>query len=93
MATSEEKTALMYLCFIYLTQFVHTSLGDSVGKFHLSNGAKLHDINWSADLSKKGLAQSSAIMVNYLYELSSVEDNHEKFVKKQVVFNRSLSSL
>ena len=93
LATPEEKAALMHLCFIYLTQFVHTSLGDAVGKFHLSNGAKLHDINWSADLSKKGLAQSSAIMVNYLYELSSVEDNHEKFVKKQVVFNRSLSSL
>ncbi len=92
-ATPEEKAALMYLCFIYLTQFVHTSLGDSVGKFHLANGAKLHDINWAADLSKKGLSQSSAIMVNYLYELSSVEDNHEKFVKKQVVFNRSLSSL
>ncbi|MEY3887171.1 MAG: hypothetical protein RL650_1263 [Pseudomonadota bacterium] len=92
-ATAEEKAALMYLCFIYLTQCVHTSSGDSVGKFHLANGAKLHDINWAADLSKKGLSQSSAIMVNYLYELSSVEDNHEKFVKKQVVFNRSLSSL
>lgn len=92
-ATPDEKAALIYLCFIYLTQFVHTSLGDSVGKFHLANGAKLHDINWAADLSKKGLSQSSAIMVNYLYELSSVEDNHEKFVMKQVVFNRSLSSL
>lgn len=92
-ATVEEKSALMYLCFIYLTQFVHTSMGDSVGKFHLANGAKLQDINWAADLSKKGLAQSSAIMVNYLYELSAVEENHAKFVRKEVVFNRSLSSL
>ena len=90
---AEEKTALMYLCFIYLTQFVHKSSGDSVAKFHLANGAKLHDINWAADLSKKGLAQSSSMMVNYLYELSAVEDNHEKFVKKEVVFSRSLSSL
>jgi len=92
-ASAQEKAALMYLCFIYLTQFVHTTSGDAVAKFHLANGAKLHDINWSADLSKKGLAQSSAIMVNYLYELDSVEENHEKYIKKQVVFNRSLSSL
>jgi len=59
----------------------------------LSNGAKLHDINWAADLSKKGLVQSSAIMVNYLYELSAIEDNHEKFIKKEVVFSRNLNSL
>jgi malonyl-CoA decarboxylase len=92
-ARAEEKTALMHLCFIYLTQFVHKSSGDSVAKFHLANGAKLHDINWAADLSKKGMAQSSAMMVNYLYELNAVEDNHEKFVKKEVVFSRGLSSL
>ena len=93
LARAEEKTALMYLCFIYLTQFVHKSSGDSVAKFHLANGAKLHDINWAADLSKKGFAQSSAMMVNYLYELNAVEDNHEKFVKNEVVFSRALSSL
>lgn len=92
-ASPSEKAALMYLCFIYLTQFVHKSSGDAVAKFHLANGAKLHDINWAGDLSKKGLAQSSAIMVNYLYELGSVEENHERFIKKEVVFSRSLSSL
>lgn len=92
-SSPEEKAALMYLCFIYLTKFVHTGSGDAVAKFHLSNGAKLHDINWAADLSKKGLVQSSAIMVNYLYEIDAVEDNHEKFVKKEVVFSRSLTSL
>lgn len=92
-ASPQEKAALMYLCFVYLTQFVHTASGDAVAKFHLANGAKLHDINWAADLSKKGLTQSSAIMVNYLYELDAIEDNHEKFIKKQVVFSRSLSSL
>ena len=92
-ASPEEKAALMHLCFVYLTQCVHTASGDPVGKFHLANGAKLHDINWAADLSKKGLVQSSAIMVNYLYELGSIEDNHEKFIKKEVVFSRSLTSL
>jgi len=92
-ASSQEKGALMHLCFVYLTKFVHTPVGDAVAKFHLANGAKLHDINWAADLSKKGIAQSSAIMVNYLYELSAVEDNHEIYMKKEVVYTRSLSSL
>ena len=92
-ATDDEKKALLHLCFVYLTQLIHTPWGDSVGRFHMANGAKLHNINWAADLSKKGLAQSSAIMVNYLYELDKVEDNHEKFVHKQVVFSRSLNAL
>jgi malonyl-CoA decarboxylase len=92
-ATQDEQSALLRLCFIYLTQQVHTRTGDSVARFHLANGAKLHGINWAADLSKKGLTQSSAIMVNYLYELDAVEDNHEKFIKKSVVYTKSLERL
>ncbi len=47
----------------------------------------------TADLSKKGLAQSSATMVNYLYELNEIESNHEKFMKKTVVYTKSLGRL
>jgi len=93
MATAEEKAALMRLCFVYLSKHVHSAAGDSVAKFHLANGAELHNINWAADLSKKGLAQSSAIMVNYLYELNDIEPNHEKFLKKIVVYSKSLDRL
>ena len=92
-ATPEEKAALLRLCFVYLTQQVHTRVGDSVAKFHLANGAELHGINWAADLSRKGLAQSSSIMVNYLYELDAIEENHAKFLKKAVVYSRSLDRL
>ncbi len=80
----------MRLCFIYLSRNSHQKGADSVAKFHLSNGARLHNINWAADLSKKGLAQSSGIMVNYLYELDALEDNHEAFVRKTVVYARHL---
>jgi malonyl-CoA decarboxylase len=83
----------MRLCFVYLSKHVHSAAGDSVAKFHLANGAELHNINWAADLSKKGLAQSSAIMVNYLYELNDIESNHEKFLKKTVVYSKSLDRL
>ena len=93
MATAEEKAALMRLCFVYLSKYVHSAAGDSVAKFHLANGAELHNINWAADLSKKGLAQSSAIMVNYLYELNDIESNNEKFLKKIVVYSKNLDKL
>lgn len=89
----EEKAALLRLCFIYLSQVTCTREGDAVAKFHLSNGAQLYNINWAADLSKKGVAQSSSLMVNYLYELEAVEDNHEAFINKKVVYAKSLEKL
>ena len=88
-----EKAALMRLCFIYLTKETCTRDGDAVAKFHLSNGAQLYNINWAADLSKKGVTQSSSLMVNYLYELDEIENNHEAFVNKTVVFAKNLEKL
>src|SRR5690606_20162126 len=40
---------------------------DPVARFHLGNGARLERLNWAADTSDKGLAQSCGLMVNYLY--------------------------
>ena len=52
---------------------------DSVARFHLGNGARLERLHWMADTSEKGLAQGGGFMVNYLYDLSAVERNHEAF--------------
>jgi malonyl-CoA decarboxylase len=52
---------------------------DSVARFHLGNGARLERINWNADVSSKGLAQSFGTMVNYVYDLGDVEKNHEEY--------------
>jgi malonyl-CoA decarboxylase len=52
---------------------------DPVAQFHLSNGARMERLNWSADASAKGLAQSCGVMVNYLYRLSDIEANHEAY--------------
>lgn len=52
---------------------------DPVAKFHLGNGAQLHQIHADADTSPKGMAQSHGLMVNYLYELDKVESRHEAF--------------
>ena len=52
---------------------------DPVARFHLGNGARFERLNWAADLSEKGLQQSFGIMVNYLYDLNSIEQQHEAF--------------
>ena len=52
---------------------------DPVARFHLGNGATLHEVNAGADLSDNGMKQSRGTMVNYLYDLSSIESNHEQF--------------
>ena len=39
---------------------------DPVARFHLGNGAELHEIHAAADLSQKGRKQSCGAMVNYL---------------------------
>lgn len=89
----EMRRAWLTLCFAYLGYATHQGGGDPVARFHLANGAILHNINWAADVSRKGLAQSAGMMVNYLYELDAVEENHEAFVNRQVVHARGLSRL
>lgn len=57
-------------------------LADPVAMFHLSNGACLERINAFADMSEHGQETSYGVMVNYLYDLNTVEINHEAFVTK-----------
>jgi malonyl-CoA decarboxylase len=52
---------------------------DPVAHFHLSNGARIEQLNWLGDISAKGLQQSAGIMVNYLYRLGEIETNHEAY--------------
>jgi len=58
---------------------------DPVARFHLGNGASLEQINFLADTSKNGLNFSAGLMVNYLYDLKKVEDNHEKFIAEKKI--------
>jgi malonyl-CoA decarboxylase len=52
---------------------------DPVARFHLGNGASIHQLNEGADLSEKGISQSRGTMVNYLYDLNHIEENHEVY--------------
>jgi malonyl-CoA decarboxylase len=92
-ATDREKSALLCLTSIYLGLATTDRNGNPVAKFHLGNGAKLHLINWAGDLSKKGLRQSAGIMVNYLYDLKKVEENHERFTHGEIIYSKMVSKL
>ena len=52
---------------------------DPVARFHLGNGARLERMNVLGDISAKGMRQSYGLMVNYLYDLSAIEKNHETY--------------
>lgn len=54
---------------------------DPVARFHLGNGARLERLNPFGDTSTNGLRQSYGLMVNYLYDLKSIERNHEAFAE------------
>jgi malonyl-CoA decarboxylase len=58
---------------------------DAVARFHLGNGARLERINWLADTSDKALHQAHGLMVNYLYDLDHIEQNHEAYAETRTV--------
>lgn len=58
---------------------------DPVARFHLGNGAMVHDVHAHADVSDNGMAQSNGAMVNYLYDLSRIAANHEQFVTEKTI--------
>ena len=75
------REPLIRLCARYLLR-ERTPSGralDPVAHFHLSNGARVEQLNWLADVSEKGLQQSAGIMVNYLYRLADIAANHEAY--------------
>jgi malonyl-CoA decarboxylase len=54
---------------------------DPVARFHLGNGARLERLDWLGDPTPKGLEQSHGLMVNYLYDRTAIETNHEAYAR------------
>jgi malonyl-CoA decarboxylase len=83
-----ERLALAYLVCVRRGERTR----DPVAHFHLSNGARLERINPGGDVSPGG-AESCGVMVNYLYEPSQLEINHERYVESgEVVTARHLAA-
>ena len=67
---------------------------DTVAHFHLSNGAIMERLNWMGDTSKNGIKQSAGLMINYLYNLDRIEDNHEAYSgSRQVITSSSINNI
>ena len=64
---------------------------NDVSRFHLGNGAIVHDIVINANISETGFKRSYGVMVNYLYELKNIEKNHEDYINnKKIIFSGRL---
>ena len=83
LARSEKlRPDLMRLSALYLTrQPSRESRIDPVARFHLGNGARLERINWLGNTAPRAIQESFGIMVNYIYDHDSIENNHEVFVR------------
>lgn len=77
----------------YLTLAPEGRAHDPVAHFHLSNGARLERINWRANLSDRGLAESYGLMVNYRYRLEHIEKAQSSYRLGKVVRARSIDAL
>lgn len=90
------KALIMPLAGAYFLNAKHRSGKpfDPVERFHLGNGARLERVNWLGDTSPKGLKQAAGLMVNYIYDLSQIEKNHEAFAElDQVVASKEVKQL
>jgi len=77
---------LMRLCAYYLVQAKKgVEPLDAVARFHLGNGAALERLNWMGDASEQGMQRSAGLMVNYVYWLSEVERNHERYFREHEI--------
>ena len=80
------RPLLLRFCAIYLTRRASAQEpADPVARFHLGNGARLERINWLGNTAPRGIQESFGIMVNYLYDLETIESNHEAFVNDGAV--------
>jgi len=75
------KDPLLKLCAHYLVEETRPGGGasDPVAHFHLSNGARIERLDWLGDRSSRGLRMSAGIMVNYVYRLDQIDENHENY--------------
>lgn len=85
------KDSLMWLAAHYLTyEKMNNNLPrDPVARFHLRNGASLHNLTWMGNPSIAGLTKSAGIMVNYVYDIPLIDNRAALFQAEQGSFHYS----
>ena len=64
-----------------------------MARFHLGNGARIERLNWAADSSAKGLKQSCALMVNYLYDLNRLDKHRSQLAQGKIPTSSAIDAL
>lgn len=80
------EPVLMRLCAWYLYGEKRRGYAlNPVANFHLQNGATMWRLNWQADTSPRGIANSCGIMVNYRYFLQETSTNSAAYLQNKVI--------
>ncbi|KAM9503040.1 malonyl-CoA decarboxylase, mitochondrial-like [Salvelinus alpinus] len=80
------EPALMRLCAWYLYGEKRRGYAlNPVANFHLQNGATMWRLNWHADTSPRGVANSCGIMVNYRYFLQETPSNSAAYMHNKII--------
>ena len=82
----EEKGAIKKLVVHYLiNEKINNKPLNPVSRFHLGNGASIHNIILNGNITDYGYKESFGIMVNYGYQLDKLEKIHEDFITKGII--------
>src|SRR5436190_5863503 len=82
----ESQDELLALCAHYLLRVKQAAEpADAVARFHIGNGARLHRLNASSDLSTAGIRQSAGLTANYIYKPNELEGNAEAYRRSREV--------
>ena len=90
------KDPLQKICAHYLINEKRASgtAENPVAHFHLNNGAIIAQIDWLGDTSKRGIKESGGMMINYLYKLKTIDNNHESYrAGEEVIASTRVKSL
>ncbi len=80
------RPILMRLCASYLVDQRRGSRAlDAVAHFHLSNGARVEQLNWRANPGQSGWMRGLGMMVNYRYLLKTIEANHDSYISESTI--------
>lgn len=91
--TSDDAVTLQRIAAHYLMEMKDGRLRDPVARFHLGNGAEIHEIHTDADPSPAGRTQSHGVMVNYLYDPARIARNLEGFAAGKPAASRRVQTL
>eukprot|EP01080_Neovahlkampfia_damariscottae_P011402 gene11402-4569_t len=75
------ESIMMKLCanYLFIQKKKNGFILDPVGNFHIRNGAIMYRINWKGNNSENGIKSSYGILVNYKYDLESIEVNSKSY--------------